>query len=77
MLHFQSMISYAQNLEDILLRMTFPSNKGFYIDVGVVFPTIDSVIRLFHDVGWNGINVESQEELLIEEETIFVKSHSS
>lgn len=41
MLHFQSMISYAQNLEDILLRRVFPSNKGFYIDIGVVFPTID------------------------------------
>ncbi len=53
------MISYAQNLEDVLLARAFAGRAaGFYIDVGAFDPDIDSVTRHFYDAGWHGINVE-------------------
>lgn len=52
-------ISYAQNLEDVMLwRVFFGLEKGFYIDVGANDPVIDSVTKAFYDRGWRGINVE-------------------
>jgi FkbM family methyltransferase len=52
-------ISYAQNLEDVLLARAFAGRAaGFYIDVGAYDPDIDSVTRHFYDTGWHGINVE-------------------
>jgi FkbM family methyltransferase len=57
------MISYAQNGEDVLLRRAFPTNKGFYIDVGAAFPTLDSVTKYFYDLGWSGINIEPQPQI--------------
>ncbi len=54
-----SMISYAQNQEDVLLRRAFPDGKdGFYIDVGANDPVWDSVTKHFYDRGWRGINIE-------------------
>jgi FkbM family methyltransferase len=54
-----SMISYAQNQEDVLLSRAFPSGKdGFYIDVGANDPVVDSVTKHFYDRGWRGINIE-------------------
>jgi FkbM family methyltransferase len=54
-----SMISYAQNCEDVLLRRLFPpEHRGFYIDVGANNPLTDSVTRHFYERGWRGINVE-------------------
>jgi FkbM family methyltransferase len=54
-----SMISYAQNHEDVLLRRVFPEGTaGFYIDVGANDPIRDSVTKHFYDQGWHGINVE-------------------
>ena len=32
--------------------------RGFYIDVGANDPMIDSVTKVFYDVGWNGVNIE-------------------
>jgi len=53
------MISYAQNLEDVMLARAFAGQgTGFYIDIGVWHPTIDSVTRHFYDLGWHGVNVE-------------------
>ena len=53
------MISYAQNLEDVLLARAFAGvDTGFYIDVGAFDPDIDSVTRHFYDAGWRGINIE-------------------
>ena len=53
------MISYAQNLEDVLLARVFASREqGFYVDVGAFDPDIDSVTRHFYDAGWCGINIE-------------------
>ena len=54
-----TMISYAQNAEDVLLSRLFSENhKGFYIDIGAAHPTYHSVTRFFHDRGWRGINIE-------------------
>ncbi len=55
--------SYAQNLEDVLLRRIFSNvEKGFYIDVGAFHPEILSVTKLFYDLGWHGINIDPIEE---------------
>lgn len=57
------MISYAQNLEDVLLARAFQGRAhGFYIDVGAMHPTADSVTRHFYELGWSGINVEPVEQ---------------
>jgi FkbM family methyltransferase len=51
--------SYAQNFEDVMLfRALGHVKKGFYIDIGAGEPEIDSVTKLFYDLGWTGINVE-------------------
>ncbi|EGR0581295.1 FkbM family methyltransferase [Vibrio cholerae] len=56
-------ISYAQNLEDIMLYRAFESiGNGFYVDIGANHPTKDSVTKLFYENGWTGINVEPEEE---------------
>lgn len=54
-----SIISYAQNGEDIVLSRALANvSKGFYIDVGAQDPTIDSVTRLFYEREWSGVNIE-------------------
>ncbi len=56
-------ISYAQNFEDVLLNRVFQhKTKGFYIDVGALHPTVDSVTKAFYDIGWSGINIEPIKE---------------
>ncbi len=54
-----SFISYAQNLEDVMLwRALKHVENGFYIDVGANDPVIESVTKSFYDRGWHGINIE-------------------
>ena len=53
-----SIVSYAQNFEDVMLARCFPEPRGFYVDVGANDPDIDSITRHFYERGWNGINVE-------------------
>ena len=54
-----ALVSYAQNFEDVMLwRALKHVEKGRYIDVGAQGPTIDSVSKLFHEQGWQGIHVE-------------------
>jgi FkbM family methyltransferase len=54
-----TMISYAQNREDVLLDRLFPRGlPGFYIDVGANEPVTASVTKHFYDLGWHGINIE-------------------
>jgi FkbM family methyltransferase len=56
------MISYAQNLEDVMLERALKKIKnGFYIDVGANDPIVDSVTKNFYDLGWSGINIEPLE----------------
>ncbi|MBE9569985.1 MAG: FkbM family methyltransferase, partial [Proteobacteria bacterium] len=53
------MISYAQNLEDVVLNRVFQNKpNGFYIDVGAHDPVELSVTKHFFDLGWHGINIE-------------------
>lgn len=65
--------SYAQAREDVVLVRALrdvPAETGFYIDVGVYHPELDSVTKAFYDAGWRGINIESSPDLfpLIERE---------
>ena len=54
-----TMISYAQNREDVLLARLFPGQTdGFYLDVGANHPVEHSVTKHFSEIGWRGINVE-------------------
>lgn len=58
-----TMISYAQNREDILLARVFAGRtEGFYIDVGANDPKNCSVTKHFYELGWHGINVEPNEK---------------
>lgn len=55
----KAVTTYAQYNEDLILLTLFHEvEKGFYIDIGASYPTIDSVTRLFYDKGWSGINIE-------------------
>ena len=54
-------VSYAQNLEDVLLWRALSAEvqgAGFFIDVGASDPTLLSVTRAFHERGWRGVHVE-------------------
>lgn len=54
-----SLISYAQNSEDVLLwRALGHVKNGFYIDVGANDPVEHSVTKAFYDAGWRGISIE-------------------
>lgn len=54
-----SFISYAQNLEDVMLyRALKHIKRGFYIDIGASHPVGGSITKAFHDRGWRGINIE-------------------
>src|SRR4051812_41818069 len=56
------MISYSQNLEDVLLARVFRGQEtGFYIDIGAMDPVEGSVTKHFYDLGWCGINIEPDE----------------
>jgi FkbM family methyltransferase len=56
-------ISYAQNLEDVMLWRALKNyHTGFYIDVGACDPDADSVTKAFYDRGWRGINIEPMPE---------------
>jgi FkbM family methyltransferase len=60
------MISYAQNLEDVVLERALRAPVGFYVDVGAASPSIASVTRHFYDHGWSGINIEPLPEYAAE-----------
>lgn len=54
-----SLISYAQNFEDIMLWRALGNIKnGFYIDIGANDPEVDSVSKLFYKQGWRGCHIE-------------------
>jgi FkbM family methyltransferase len=58
-----TLVSFAQNQEDILLwRALQQVSDGFYIDVGAADPKDLSITKLFYDHGWHGINLEPQPE---------------
>jgi FkbM family methyltransferase len=51
-------ISYAQNMEDILLDRLFGDQIGTFIDVGANNPALDSNTYFFYERGWRGVNIE-------------------
>ncbi|MBB4862999.1 FkbM family methyltransferase [Pseudomonas nitritireducens] len=54
-----SLVSYAQNFEDIMLWRALKSvDAGFYVDVGANDPDHLSVTKLFYERGWHGINID-------------------
>lgn len=55
-----SIVSYAQNLEDVILQRVFDREHGVYVDVGANDPVIDSTSYAFYRRGWRGIAVEPQ-----------------
>lgn len=58
-----SIISYAQNFEDVMLWRALKNiENGFYIDIGANDPTIDSVSRAFYEKGWRGVHIEPSPE---------------
>jgi FkbM family methyltransferase len=58
------MLSYAQNMEDVVLARLFPDrSEGFYVDVGGGHAVADNVTFHFHLMGWRGVVVEPQEAL--------------
>ena len=59
--YFQSVKSYSQEGEDMVLRSFFEGKKrykGFYIDVGAHHPYRFSNTLFFYKHGWRGINIE-------------------
>lgn len=57
-----TMISYAQNGEDVVLNRVFAEvDRGFYVDIGAAHPIDDSVTKHFYLKGWRGINIEPQQ----------------
>lgn len=53
------LVSYAQNFEDVILHRALAKvDRGNYIDVGAQSALVDSVSRMFHDLGWSGVHVE-------------------
>jgi FkbM family methyltransferase len=59
-----SLISYAQNFEDVMLARVFAGrNTGFYVDVGAADPVNLSVTKWFYDLGWSGLNIEPNKQL--------------
>lgn len=55
----RTIISHAQNFEDVILwRALKDVVGGFYIDIGAQDPVIDSVSLAFYKQGWRGVHVE-------------------
>lgn len=55
----KTMISYAQNGEDVMLNRIFGGRAtGQYIDIGASHPEHLSVTKHFYDLGWTGINID-------------------
>lgn len=54
-----SIVSYAQNFEDVILWRVFHNlDVGFYIDIGAQDPVVDSVSLAFYEHGWRGVHIE-------------------
>ena len=51
-------ISYAQNMEDILLDRLFRGRPGTFVDIGANHPFLDNNTYFFYLRGWRGVNVE-------------------
>lgn len=58
-------ISFAQHGEDVLLKRVFGEKKrGRYIDIGANHPIHKSVTYSFFLLGWEGINIDMDREMI-------------
>lgn len=58
-------ISYSQGCEDLSINSLISNDeKGSYIDIGAHDPSRFSNTRLLYELGWRGINIDADEELL-------------
>jgi hypothetical protein len=58
-------ISYSQGGEDLALFNIFNGRtKGSYIDIGAHHPSRFSVTRMLYDLGWNGVNIDANKDLI-------------
>lgn len=56
---------YSQEGEDILLKRIFDhSPPGFYVDIGAHHPYRFSNTKLLYDLGWKGINIEPNPDVV-------------
>ena len=52
-------VSWADHWEDVRLwRVLHDLEPGFYVDVGAMDPSVDSVTKACYERGWRGIDVE-------------------
>src|SRR5262245_7117771 len=51
-------VSYAGNLEDVILNRAFPHQNGFYVDVGANEPVDGSNTWALYARGWSGIAID-------------------
>jgi FkbM family methyltransferase len=51
-------VSYAGNLEDVVLNRVFPQAKGFFVDIGANDPVGASNTWALYERGWSGITIE-------------------
>ncbi|PQO28875.1 FkbM family methyltransferase [Blastopirellula marina] len=57
------MISFAQNLEDVLIARFFGDDAPqTYVDVGAGHHELDSVTKHFYESGWQGLNFEPRQD---------------
>ena len=60
-------ISWSQGGEDLaLLHAVKSKTKGTYIDIGAHHPSRFSVTRHLYQLGWTGVNVDANQELIEE-----------
>jgi FkbM family methyltransferase len=58
-------ISWSQGGEDLaLLHAIIGKRDGLFIDVGAHHPSRFSVTRHLHQLGWSGVNVDANQELI-------------
>jgi FkbM family methyltransferase len=58
-------ISYSQGGEDLALLNIFSGRtEGSYIDIGAHHPSRFSVTRKLYDLGWNGVNIDANKDLI-------------
>jgi FkbM family methyltransferase len=51
-------VSYAGNLEDVMIDRLFPQETGFFVDVGAHDPVGASNTWALYQRGWSGITIE-------------------
>jgi FkbM family methyltransferase len=61
------LISWSQGSEDLALLHAMNSKpKGKYVDIGAHHPSRFSVTRHLYQLGWTGVNVDANQELINE-----------